>query len=119
MEKTLEQLVKMLQEVAPEIWAVALRQVYAQVAVNALWVVATTIAAILIWYAGKIFIVPNQNYYPVHRQEVKAQEDRMYYNALTFAVWFVFICIFVLDGIVPKLMNPNWYAIEALRSLLR
>lgn len=119
MEKTFEQVVKMLQEVAPEIWAAALRQVYVQIAQNIAWVVFLTICAYGFIYAMCYIYAPEHN---VTWTEKEKDDNRCEYLAVrlvALVIWFICISGTFIGGILPRLMNPNWYAIEVLRSLLR
>ncbi len=103
----LTELVKSLQTVAPEVWRIALRQVYANVAGACLILVLC------------VFIIVVSAWLASGRPASGSDDGDGFWTFC--AVIFLFAVIiggWVSVGVVQRLINPEWYAIELLRSLL-
>jgi ABC-type multidrug transport system permease subunit len=118
MESTLEQLVKMLSEVAPKIWEIAVQQVYAQIIQTFVFLVVFTTIMFIVAYFINWIHRPENNLEETETKRESLRIDGQLYVFSLFLIWLSTFCVVIIK-IVPKLMNPDWYAIEILRGLVR
>lgn len=112
----LTQLVQMLKEIAPEIWRIARQQVTVEIITGLLqYVVLTVFFVVAIKPAVHLW---NKDDYTCNSD---AELVRMFtgLGIGIYAFAWLLVTVFGLFGeIVGRLLNPDWYAIEVLRSLL-
>ncbi len=117
MEEALGQLVKIIQEVAPELWKIAQRQVYVNVARD----MFTGIFFLL--FLGFLFAVLRWLLAPENNTEAPQQTKEDYeFTYLITKFIAILLYIIVSWSMVMKalpLLNPDWYTIEVLRSLIK
>ena len=113
------QLMVLVQETAPALWQIARRQVWSQVAVNALWAVVMLAAAVGL----TVFAVK------AHRRSMHDMKHTSYstdpldwsiwaYTSAIFAGIFALVLLIFLSDITVRLINPDYYAVKALMDLL-
>jgi hypothetical protein len=122
-EQTLQQLVQLIMNTAPEMWRMARGQVNVQIVMALIWIVVATVALVCSIVIAKYVIKPNDNYWPTedNKEEMrieKAKED-LVVTCASFVLVYIVVVIVAIYIVVPKILNPDWYAVEVLRSLVR
>lgn len=109
MEQALIELIEMVKGVAPDVWALALKQVEVEVFGGWLTAAVMLVLAILLG-AGTAWQV---------RKENDGFDAQMALIMGTIAVLFTTaICIVSVHGVIVRTMNPGYYAIQALLALV-
>jgi hypothetical protein len=118
MEQTLQQLVQLIMNTAPELWRIARQQVNVQLAIALVGFVSCTILLVCGIVIAKKIIVPNKHFYPAEDREERANVDFQLTVAF-FVLIYLVPSVFLFIVVLQRLLNPDWYAIEVLRSLVR
>jgi hypothetical protein len=102
--ETIMDLVKGLQQIAPEVWRIAVRQVYAEVAGQAviLFVLLFLMFIALPWVWRRI---------GTWKDDPENIAGGIGVTVLAGEVFFAIAALIDAMGIVQKLVNPEWYAI--------
>ena len=104
-------LVRALREVAPEVWQIAVRQVTVQAVLGLLWTAVGLLGSVGSWkLAVSLWRKHKENEYEIW--------DMGAAFSFVLAVFFVGLTIMALAATLPRIINPQWYAIELLRNLL-
>lgn len=118
MESVLAQLIEMVSETAPEVWRLARQQVVVQTVAGILTYTFFTIVLGIVVKTGINWLKkPLDN----HGYNSDRDFDRLIVGMgfiIGMTVWMMATGFGLFRYIVPRLLNPDWYAIEALRSLL-
>lgn len=108
----LEDLVAVVQQTAPELWRIANRQVYGDVARSILWIafgiLALYVCVRVIKYGKKQV---DDNY-------MSAWEIGLVFSCVGTAIVALLIVI-GLDSLISRIINPEYYAIKALMALIK
>ena len=118
MESTLAQLIKMVSETAPEVWRLARQQVVVQTVTGLMAYVFFTIV-----FGGAVKWGIDWWKKPLGDGEYKCDKEFGQIGvgiglAVGMMAWVFATAVGLFGYIVPRLLNPDWYAIEVLRSLL-
>lgn len=114
-ESALQDLIKLIEGVAPDLWEIVLRQVWANALVNALVSLVVSAIATVFFKAGKSFRLASESAF--------ADEawDTAYENYLLFIIpsWVIYLIavILFLSSVVTRVINPEYYAIELLLEM--
>lgn len=102
---TLQELVKFIKAVSPELWRIATKQVQVNVIVDSVWCFIFIVVAIIL---GKV--------------AYKAYKDDQYdvSGAATIGgtIVLIFGLIVLTTSVIPTLLNPEYYTIKVLMSIL-
>lgn len=116
MEEQLIELLKRLEEAAPWVWAIYLKQQYVVVAMDFTWLTVLVLLACGFYKAGF--------WMDARRQSLdKYNEARMAWG-FGEAISFIFLAIavivipFLLTDGIARAVNPEYYAIKGLLSLI-
>ena len=118
MEGTLEQLIKALSQVAPEVWRLALRQVWVDTVLAIVIYVLLSIATLAAVYGVKWTWGKTEKWNEYGDERAYVRAAIIILACIMFFIWFFAIFFGLLDFILPRLLNPEWFAIKALSKLL-
>lgn len=111
MEEILQQLISLVQETAPAVWAIARRQVMSNTIISVIWTILSLLSSVALARLTKY----------CHKKE---QEDK-YSNwaivkpfAALFAAVAFFAVFLLLTDVVRYLVNPDYYSIKVLTNLI-
>ncbi len=107
--KAVIDLVKGIKSVAPEVWAIAVRQSY----VNAFKYLAGFFVAII------VSIILGRYFYRMIGKEKTGEEEVLMLVSAFFGIFTTFSAImFFVDG-VSFILNPEYYAIKLLMEIVK
>ena len=123
MEQALLELIELAKTAAPELWGIAMRQVYARIGVMVFFTVLAIVGAS---FVSKVYF----QYKEKTEQYVKQEEEKLKYvlsdedkyeNELfvtsSIFVMCVIAVITLVSIIILNLINPQFYAIKILMGL--
>ena len=127
MEQALLELIELAKTAAPELWGIAMRQVYARIGVMVFFTVLAIVLAIVgASFVSKVYF----QYKEKTEQYVKQEEEKLKYvlsdedkyeNELfvtsSIFVMCVIAVITLVSIIILNLINPQFYAIKILMGL--
>ncbi len=112
----LTQLVQMLKEIAPEVWRIARQQVTVEIITGLLqYVVLTVFFVVAIKFTVHLW---NKDNYTCNSDADLVRVFIGFGIGIYAFIWLVATVFDLFGEIVARLLNPDWYAIEVLRSLL-
>jgi len=108
----LEELIDVVQQTAPELWRIANRQVYGDIARNCLWI----IVCIIVIYVGIRLLK--------HGYKLKEDDYSCDWEYAVMCGWIMLgvspiVLVSLLDSVIGKLINPEYYAIQVLMNLIK
>ena len=118
MESALEQLIKMLSEIAPGVWHLALRQVWVDTVLAAVIYILFSIATLAAVYGAKWAWGKTEEWDENGDERAYVQAAIIVLACAMFFIWFFATFFGLLDFILPRLLNPEWFAIKRLSDLL-
>ncbi len=118
MESALEQLIKMLSQIAPEVWHLALRQVWVDTILAAVIYVLFSIVTLVAVYGVKWIWKKIEDWDKYGDGRDFARIAVSILACVLLFIWFLATFFGLLDFILPRLLNPEWFAIKALSKLL-
>lgn len=108
---TLEELVKFIKSVSPELWRIAQRQVQVQIITSWLWImlaVLLTVGCIILWY--KADKSQYDSWLARNEDEVKWLTCAIGISALIFIVILILLT-------TPVMLNPEYYTIQTMMKM--
>lgn len=108
MEDTLIKLIKALQEMAPQVWEVLLRQVYLEAWAKVFWSIVFGFLSFLVW---KFASVKKEEWY-------ENRDEEYYFFSMIFASSSAFASIYFFSYAILWFSNPEFYAIRWLLEKL-
>lgn len=113
-QELLDRLFEIGGAVASKGWEIAIRQVYAIVAINAVWLAVVVAVGVLMLplyrKASRMDDGTNED------SEMLGEAGRVV-SVIIFLVCVV-VVPFLLTGLVVRLVNPEWYAVQLLLDLV-
>ena len=127
MEQALLELIELAKTAAPELWGIAMRQVYARIGVMVFFTVLAIVLAIVgASFVSKVYFQykeKTEQYVKQEKEKLKyvlSDEDK-YENELfvtsSIFVMCVIAVITLVSIIILNLINPQFYAIKILMGL--
>lgn len=106
LQDVLTQLVLFVEEAAPAVWAIAMKQVMVRTIKRIVWTILSAIAVPFLWKLAK------------HQRELHDDEFDLYDAGYVLSLIAMAVCIIlgIANGlaIIGYLLNPEYYAIELL-----
>lgn len=119
MDATLEKLIQAIQNLAPQVWAIYIRQMYINGIVDVFWGIIGIIASILL-------VVWAKKLWKMRAEKKKKSEyadtgvEEVFTGVfLCSAALFGSIAISVLMTGIQYILNPQYYAIQTFLSLVK
>ena len=112
MEEILSQLISIVQDTAPALWAIARRQVVADLVTMVIWLVICLVATIVLVKVAKYGMVQYQ-------KDRYSAWDMVAAFSVIGAITTAVATVGVTCSIAQYLVNPNYYTIKVLMDLIR
>ena len=123
MEQALLELIELAKTAAPELWGIAMRQVYARIGVMVFFTVLAIVGASFVSKVYFQYKEKTEQYVKQEKEKLKyvlSDEDK-YENELfvtsSIFVMCVIAVITLVSIIILNLINPQFYAIKILMGL--
>lgn len=118
MDALLQQLIDLVKQTAPQLWAIALKQVYANVARDVILAAVLVVVAYLCYVSVK------------RAASLETDEESIFWSDSDFcgfvitigSIAFLVCCVVIvanLVSVVQSLVNPEYYAIQILMGLVK
>jgi hypothetical protein len=133
MEQIINRLIELMQQTAPQLWEIARQQVHTQVVLIWLWLgvglvllVGTIATDILVFRAYRKHNVPREEILSGGRvyQNTDHYWDEDYkiplvVFSIAIGISAFIICLVSLNDLIVRILNPDYYAIQALFNLTK
>ena len=111
-ETLLQQLIDLVEQTAPKLWVIAVKQVYVQAAQSGIFLLVSLIAIPALWKASKAAYLEK-----IQRYSDTVEMKRFFFPlGVVMAIVIAVVSTFFLAG---YLINPEYYAIELLMNYVK